>query len=123
MAARGVSSSAAQDVLWFTIPPIVVEVELDYLGQATFVLLSEAVNGKPPHGYYLDERGNRVRWHLAELLDAIGASSDAIALRDATRGSGGPAMERQIRLALGFTAAHRATLSAEVLRRTGLDED
>ncbi len=115
--ATGTAGTAIMPIRWLATPGLVVEVELDVREGVAVLLLSRPVNGKPPSGYYLDESGRPVRWHLGALLSAIGA--DATALRDATRATGEQAMDRQVRLGLRLTSQHLTELTAEVSRRTG----
>ncbi len=97
-------------VLAYVLPAIFFEVELDWREAAVFLLLGRTIEGRRPKGYYVDESGRKVRWHLVAVLDRDGPVCRAIAadLRRVARGSGPDAMAAQIDR---FAAALREVLA------------
>lgn len=78
-------------VLAYTLPAIFFEVELDWLEATMFLLVGRTIEGQQrPKGYYTDESGREVRWHLVEVLDRDGPGYRAIAtdLRQVTGDAG-----------------------------------
>lgn len=82
--------------LLFVLDQVFVELEMDWREGAVFALVGPLFGGKPPSGYYVDDEGRRVRWHLTALLDECGRAEAARKLRNVTRRSGLDAMQHQI---------------------------
>lgn len=86
-------------VLAYLLPAIFFEVEFDWREAAVFLLVGRTIEGRRrPKGYYVDESGRQVRWHLVAVLDRDGPAYRAVAtdLRQVARGSGPDAMAAQI---------------------------
>jgi hypothetical protein len=77
--------------------PATIEVELDWLESAAFLLVGRTVAGHRPPGYYLS-KGKRVRVHLIEALRKAGLLEPPMEkrLKDVMRGSGEGAMLVQL---------------------------
>lgn len=96
-----VGPSQVERGLWSTRLPLVlseafVEVELDWREGAVFVLFGLLVDGRRPSGYYVDDAGQRVRWHLHEVLNEAGHEQRVNKLRPPVKQLGAQAMLHQI---------------------------
>ena len=105
--------------MWFVLGEILLEIEIDTREQAAFALVSCWTPSGAPSGYYVDTKGRRVRWHLAEILSAIGEPADAASLRLATKRSGPAAIEQQLALIATLTLSHLQALQADICARSG----
>ncbi len=85
-----------RSLLSYLLGNVFVEIELDWREMAVFVLLGETVEGKRPSGYYVDNVGRRVRWHIGAALTEGNYHENARNLRTVVKESGFQAMFNQI---------------------------
>jgi hypothetical protein len=107
---EGSERAPAGEVRWFVFSDIVVEIEIDVAEEVAFTLVSMPVDGHRPTGYYVDDAGRPVRWHLAEILRDAGLRDEAEALRRLTRKTGGDAVVRQVKTSIEALIRHRSTV-------------
>jgi hypothetical protein len=108
--------TATQTQLNYLLPELFIEVELDWREGACFVLTGLPVAGMRPSGYYLDDQGRHVRWHLAGVLTAGGYLDRARALKGLAKQSGLQAMMDQVDAYAAEVQAHLKELPSVVQR-------
>ena len=89
-------TEAGRTLLSYLLPSLFVEIELDWRELTVFVLVGDPVEGEFPSGYYVDNTGRRVRWHLAAVLEEGGYANDAANLKKVAKVSGATAMLQQL---------------------------
>jgi hypothetical protein len=85
-----------RSLLSYVLPRLFVEIELDWRERAVFVLFGEPIKGKRPPGYYVDDAGRKVRWHLTAAIEAGGNHEITRSLKTVSKESGDRAMLDQL---------------------------
>lgn len=95
-ARRTIDTVSDLTTVTFRLPSFFIEVEVDWREQAAFALVGKLQAGTLPSGYYVDQFGQRCRWHLSELLELAGRDDEVSVVRSPMQHSGEAAMDAQI---------------------------